>query len=125
MLTTHEVTADYVVTQADARSEKDAAPKWYVLPEGWTWARVAAQRMVWGQPPEHYPIATVFGVAAWGVPKRPVKDRVTLPFNARREFFGQLATASAARRLPGGVYAARCAIERARFLRLSVAASLL
>ena len=63
MLTTHEVTADYVVTQADARSEKDAAPKWYVLPEGWTWARVAAQRMVWGQPPEHYPIATVFGVA--------------------------------------------------------------
>ena len=117
MLTSHEITADYLVTPADARAERDAAPKWYCLPEGWTWERVASHRMVWGRPSEHYPVATIFGVAAWGVPRRPVRERVRLPYDARREFFDLLATSRAARRVPGGALAARGAIQRARFLR--------
>ena len=123
MLTSHEITADYLVTPADARAERDAAPRWYVLPEGWTWERVASHRMVWGQPPEHFPVATAFGVAAWGVPVRPIKERIRLPYDARREFFGLLATASAARRVPGGALAARGAVQRARFLRSEAAIS--
>lgn len=118
MLTIYEITADYAVTAGDALAEKEAAPKWFILPEGWTWERVAAHRMAWGQPPEHYPIATAFGVAAWGVPRKPVKERVLLPFDPRREFFAQLQTAAAARRIPGGQMAARTAVERARFLRI-------
>lgn len=119
LLTTHEVTADYSVTAADAAGERAAAPRWFRLPDGWTWDRVASHRMVWGQPSEHFPIATAFGVAVWGLPRRPLRERVTLPYDARREFFDQLATARAARRLPGGAMAARAAADRARFIRLN------
>lgn len=118
MLTTHEITAELEVTRAEAVAEKQAAPRWYVLPEGWTWERVAAHRMIWGQPLEHYPLAVEFGVALWGVPQKPRRDPITLPFDPRREYCSQMATASHARRLPGGRLTARLALERCRFIRL-------
>lgn len=117
MLTTHEVTAAYCVTADDARQERASAPPWYSLPDGWTWEQVAAQRMLWGQPPEHLPIASAFGVTAWGVPRRPARERIRLPFNPRSAAMDALRTAAAARKIPGGQLAARKAVESARFLR--------
>lgn len=119
MLTTHEVTAAYCVTDEDARQERDSAPRWYALPEGWTWALVAAQRMLWGQPAEHLPIASAFGVTAWGIPVRPARERIRLPFNPRSAAVNALRTAACARKIPGGQLAARKAVESARFLRLN------
>lgn len=36
------------------------------LPHGWTWERVESERMRWNIPDTMVPIATAYGVAAWG-----------------------------------------------------------
>lgn len=41
---------------------------YYELPEGWTWADVAWRRARWNTPKTMVPLASVFGVCAWGVP---------------------------------------------------------
>lgn len=102
-----------------AEDERQAAPRWYTLPQGWTWAKVAARRAEYDVPAGLYPLATAGGVAAWGVPLKPKRDRIRVPRTIRHDHSDFLMTAGLARRLPGGQLAARKALDNARFWRVN------
>jgi len=44
------------------------APAWYTLPEGWTWKRVAKERLGHDIPARFFPLASAGGAVAWGRP---------------------------------------------------------
>ncbi len=63
-----------IATHGDAytchtcRCERDNAPEFYDLPDGWTWAKVARERDRWDIDPRRFPLAAGPNVVAWGVP---------------------------------------------------------
>ena len=55
-----------------AEIERENAPDFYSLPDGFTWATVAKKRREQGTNVNYFPLACAAGVTAWGVPIQKV-----------------------------------------------------